>query len=88
MIYNFSIIAIKGNCYNIIAFQFYQRKRVYILFIIIKKLSPEEKQLKIIEKNNEMFSLIKKEKGVKNIIEKIIECEKPIVGHNCFIDLL
>ena len=57
-------------------------------FIIIQKLSPEEKQLKIIEKNNEMFSLIKKEKGVKNIIEKIIECEKPIVGHNCFIDLL
>ena len=57
-------------------------------FIIIQKLSPEEKQLKIIEKNNEMFSLIKKEKGVKNIIEKIIECEKPIVGHNSFIDLL
>ena len=57
-------------------------------FIIIQKISPEEKQLKIIEKNNEMFSLIKKEKGIKNIIEKIIGCEKPIVGHNCFIDLL
>ena len=57
-------------------------------FIIIQKISPEEKQLKIIAKNNEIFSLIKKEKGVKNIIEKIIELEKPIVGHNCFVDLL
>ena len=57
-------------------------------FMIIKKLSSEEKQLKIIEKNNEMTSLIKKEKGVKNIIEKIIELKKPIVGHNCFIDFL
>ena len=35
-----------------------------------------------------MTSLIKKEKGVKNIIEKIIELKKPIVGHNCFIDFL
>ena len=57
-------------------------------FIIIQKLSPEEKQIKIIEKNNEIFSLIKKEKGVKNIIEKIIELGKPIIGHNCFMDLL
>ena len=57
-------------------------------FIIIHRLSPEEKQLKIIEKNNEILSLIKKEKGVKNIIEKIIELKKPIIGHNCFIDLL
>ena len=57
-------------------------------FIIIHKLTPEEKQLKMIENNNEIFSLIKKEKGVKNIIEKIIELKKPIVGHNCFIDLI
>ena len=57
-------------------------------FMIIKKLSSEEKQLKIIEKKSEMTSLIKKEKGVKNIIEKIIELKKPIVGHNCFIDFL
>ena len=76
------------------------RKRIYIEyteeligqetkeFIIIHRLSPEEKQLKIIEKNNEILSLIKKEKGVKNIIEKIIELKKPIIGHNCFIDLL
>ena len=57
-------------------------------YMIIKKLSPEEKQLKIVEKNNEMSALIKKEKGVKNIIEKIIETKKPIIGHNCFIDFL
>ena len=57
-------------------------------FILIYKLSSEEKKLKIIEKNNEIESLIKKEKGVKNIIDKIIEFKKPIVGHNCYIDLL
>ena len=57
-------------------------------FIIIHKLSSEEKQLKIIEKSNEVFSLINKEKGVKNIIDKIIKFKKPIVGHNCYIDLL
>ena len=56
-------------------------------YIIIHKLTPEEKKVKIIEKNNEKVSLIKKEKGVKNIIEKIIESKKPIVGHNCFLDL-
>ena len=32
--------------------------------------------------------MIKKEKGVKNIFEKIIEEKKPIIGHNCYIDLL
>ena len=42
----------------------------------------------MIENNNEIFSLIKKEKGVKNIIEKMIELKKPIIGQNCFIDLL
>ena len=57
-------------------------------FIIIHKLSFEEKQLKIIEKNKEVVSLINKEKGVKNIIDKIIKFKKPIVGHNCYIDLL
>ena len=57
-------------------------------FMIIHKLSPEEKQLKMIENNNEIFALIKKEKGVKNIIEKIIELKKPVIGHNCFIDLI
>ena len=56
-------------------------------YIIIHKLTPEEKKVKIIEKNNEKVSLIKKEKGVKNIIEKIIESKKPIIGHNCFLDL-
>ena len=57
-------------------------------YIIIHKISPEEKQLKIIEKNKEINNLLKREKGVKNIIDKIIETKKPIVGHNCYIDLL
>ena len=57
-------------------------------YIMIQKLSKEEKRLKINDKNNEILSLIKKEKGVKNIIEKIIELKKPIIGHNCFLDLI
>ena len=58
-------------------------------YILIHKLnSPEEKQQKINQENNELISLIKKEKGIKNIIDKIISSKKPIVGHNCFIDLL
>lgn len=43
---------------------------------------------KINQENNEIISLIHREKGVKNIIEKIILTKKPIVGHNCYIDLL
>jgi hypothetical protein len=58
-------------------------------FIIIHKLkSFEEKMEKINQENNEIISLIHREKGVKNIIEKIILTKKPIVGHNCYIDLL
>ena len=58
-------------------------------FIIIHKLkSFEEKMEKINQENNEIISLIHREKGVKNIIEKIIQTKKPIVGHNCYIDLL
>ena len=58
-------------------------------YIIIHKLNSfEEKQQKINQENNELISLIKREKGIKNIIEKIINSKKPIVGHNCFIDLL
>ena len=57
-------------------------------FIIIYKLTPEEKSKKLKEKKNEIMIMIKKEKGVKNIFEKIIEEKKPIIGHNCYIDLL
>ena len=58
-------------------------------YIIIHKLnSYEEKQQRINKENNELISLIKREKGIKNLIEKIIYSKKPIVGHNCFIDLL
>ena len=58
-------------------------------YMFIHKLnSYEEKQHKINQENNELIALIKREKGIKNIIEKIIASKKPIVGHNCFIDLL
>ena len=58
-------------------------------YIFIHKLnSYEEKLQKINQENNEIIVSIKKEKGIKNIIEKIISSNKPIVGHNCFIDLL
>ena len=58
-------------------------------YLLIHKLnSYEEKLQKINQENNEIIALIKKEKGIKNIIEKIISSKKPIVGHNCFIDLL
>ena len=58
-------------------------------YMFIHKLnSYEEKQHKINQENNEIIALIKREKGIKNIIEKIISSKKPIVGHNCFIDLL
>ena len=58
-------------------------------YIYIYKLnSVEEKNKKIDEENNELLEMIKKEKGVKTIIEQIVKSEKPIVGHNCFIDLL
>ena len=57
-------------------------------YIYIHKLNSfEEKIQKIIQENNEIIALIKNEKGIKNIIEKIISSKKPIVGHNCFIDL-
>ena len=58
-------------------------------YIFIHKLnSYEEKLQKINQENNEIIALIKREKGIKNLIEKIISSKKPIVGHNCFIDLL
>ena len=58
-------------------------------FIIIHKLNSfEEKMEKINQENNEIISLIHREKGVKNLIDKIIQTKKPIVGHNCYIDLL
>ena len=58
-------------------------------YIIIHKLNSfEEKIQKVNQENNEIIALIKREKGVKNIIEKIISSKKPIVGHNCYIDLL
>ena len=58
-------------------------------YIIIHKLnSYEEKKQRINQENNELIATIKREKGIKNIIEKIISSKKPIVGHNCFIDLL
>ena len=58
-------------------------------YIIIHKLnSLEEKKQRINQENNEIITTIKREKGIKNIIEKIISSKKPIVGHNCFIDLL
>ena len=57
-------------------------------YIYIHKLNSfEEKLHKINQENNEIIASIKKEKGIKNIIEKIISSKKPIVGHNCFIDL-
>lgn len=48
----------------------------------------EEKIQKIIQEDNNAIHIIKREKGVKNLIEKIIGSHKPIVGHNCFVDLL
>ena len=58
-------------------------------YILIYKLnSYEERYQRINKENNELISLIKREKGIKNIIEKIITSKKPIVGHNCYIDLL
>lgn len=58
-------------------------------FILIHKLnSYEEKIQRINKENNEIFTTVEKEKGVKNIIEKIISSKKPIIGHNCYIDLI
>ena len=58
-------------------------------YILIHKLKThEEKIQKINKENSEIISMITREKGAKNIIEKIIALKKPIVGHNCFIDLL
>ena len=78
-----------------------KRKKIFIEFkdetieeetksyIFIHKLnSYEEKQQRINQENNELFSSIEREKGAKNIIEKIASSKKPIIGHNCFIDLL
>jgi len=50
-------------------------------FIIIHKLkSIEEKMEKINKENNEIISLIHREKGVKNIIDKIIQAKKTNSG--------
>ena len=58
-------------------------------YMFIHKLdSYEEKQQRINKENSELISMIKREKGIKNIIEKIISAKKPIIGHNCFIDFL
>lgn len=58
-------------------------------FIYIFKLNSfSEKQNRLTEEIKQIRENIKKEKGVKNLIEKIVEKNKPIVGHNCFVDVL
>ncbi len=57
-------------------------------FILIKKVSNEEKVKKINLENENILNKIKHEKGIKILFEKIIEKRKKIVGHNCLVDIL
>ena len=57
-------------------------------FILIKKVSNEEKVKKINLENENILNKIKHEKGIKILFEKIIEKKKKIVGHNCLVDIL
>ncbi len=57
-------------------------------FILIKKVSNEEKVKKINLQNENILNKIKHEKGIKILFEKIIEKKKKIVGHNCLVDIL
>ena len=57
-------------------------------FILIKKVSNEEKVKKINLENENILNKIKHEKGIKVLFEKIIEKRKKIVGHNCLVDIL
>lgn len=58
-------------------------------FMYFYKLNSfEEKKQKIMEEDNKKITIIKKEKGVKNLIDYITSIKKPIVGHNCMLDLL
>ena len=57
-------------------------------FILIKKVSNEEKIKKINLENENILNKIKHEKGIKILFEKIIEKKKKIVGHNCLVDIL
>jgi poly(A)-specific ribonuclease len=57
-------------------------------YLIIKKVSNEEKVKLINIENNNIFNGIKHEKGIKNLFEKIIEKKKKIIGHNCLVDIL
>ena len=57
-------------------------------FILIKKVSNEEKVKKINLENENILNKIKHEKGIKILFEKKIEKKKKIVGHNCLVDIL
>lgn len=39
-------------------------------------------------RGNNFNALIDETRGVRLLIDKIMECKRPIVGHNCFQDLL
>ena len=78
-----------------------KRKKIFIEFkdetieeetksyIFIHKLnSYEEKKQRIKQENNELYATIEREKGTKKIIDTILSSKKPVIGHNCFIDLL
>ena len=69
------------------------RNKIYIEennknFILIKKVSNEEKVKLINLENKNIFDKIKHEKGIKILFEKIIEKKKKIIGHNCLVDIL
>ena len=57
-------------------------------YIIFTKVSFEQKENMVNEENNAIIKHILKAKGVKNLIEKIIEKKKILIGHNCVIDIM
>lgn len=73
------------------------RDRIYISYeknennqqyINIIKVEPNEKKTHIENSNKESIESLEKTKGVKNIFDTITKYKKPIIGHNCSLDIL
>lgn len=54
----------------------------------VKKVSDEEVETLKQEKRAQNQEIYKKAMGFRLIFKKLIESKKPIIGHNCFFDIL
>lgn len=57
-------------------------------FVVFNKVSEEERKAMFEQENKEKIQKLHNSKGVKNLFDAIIKNRKPIIGHNCSLDIL